>query len=74
MVEKTIPGFEGILDSRDYKYDLFNTDIEHYKVRRYGESVFGGGSKELKAVVSKLYGISSKNVCILEGGCSNANF
>lgn len=74
MVEKTIPGFEGVSDSKDYKYDLFSTDISHYKIRKYGESVFGGGSNELKEVVSKLYDISSKNVCILEGGCSNANF
>ena len=74
MIEKTISGFERLSDSRNYKYDLADTDIEHYNIRKYGESIFGGGSKELKAVVSRLYGISSKNVCILEGGCSNANF
>ena len=50
MVEKTILGFECISDSRDYKYDLADTDIEHYKVKKYGESVFGGGSKELRGL------------------------
>ena len=50
MVEKTIPGFEGVSSSRDYKCDLADTDIEHYKVRKYGESVFGGGSKELRGL------------------------
>src|SRR3989344_3534742 len=74
MAEKTIKGFEGILERKRYKYDLANSDIEHYNIREYSESVFGGGGKELKEVVSKLYGISSKNVCIVEGGCSNANF
>lgn len=74
MVEKTIPGFEKISESRKYKYDLCSSDISHYKVRRYGESIFGGGSKELKVLISKFYCLSTKNVSVVEGGCSNANF
>jgi len=74
MVEKTIKGFEKILGLKEYPYDLTSTDTEHFNVSKYGESVFGGGSKKLKKVVSNLYGVNPRNVCIVEGGCSNANF
>ena len=74
MVEKTIKGFEGITARKKYKFDLASTDIEHCNIKKFGESVFGGGSKELKEVVSRLYETNPENVGIFEGGCSNANF
>ena len=77
MIKKqSVPLFEKAYfrpDRRPVEYNLRYNDLEHYKPKRLGESVFGGDPK-LKKTISEYYDGKPSNITLIEGGCSNANF